>query len=185
MDLVKVNDADRDGRFTDDETADEQGQDVTFRLTITNTSSVNVVIQSLTDQWPGQPPFAVSCDEGSLVGTVLAPGASATCTFTIPDYAPVTGTAPGSIVDTASVTVGQQGNAGNTASDQDESTVRVEAVLGETVTQTPSPVPTTTVGGTAFTGTEATRWALLALALLVVGSGLLWVSWRSLGEPEA
>ncbi|HWO70281.1 MAG TPA: hypothetical protein VNP94_05945 [Actinomycetota bacterium] len=183
VDLVKVNDADQDGRFTDDETANQQGQDVTFRVTITNTSSVNVVIQSLTDQWPGQVPFPVSCDEGNLVGTVLSPGQSVTCTFTIEDYAPVTGDAPGSIVDTAAVTVGQQGNESNAASDQDDSTVRVQAVLGETVT--PPAETTTPPGGVAFTGAEVTRWGLLALALLLAGSGLLWLSWRSLGEPEA
>lgn len=178
-----MNDADRDGRFSDDETANQQGQDVTFQVTITNTSSVNVVIGSLTDRWPGQAPFPVSCDEGDLVGTVLTPGRSVTCTFTIPDYAPVTGGAPGSIVDTAAVTVSQQGNQGNTASDEDSSTVRVEAVLGETVT--PAPRTTTPPGGTAFTGAEMTRWGFLALVLLLAGSGLLWLGWRSLGEPEA
>jgi uncharacterized repeat protein (TIGR01451 family) len=60
---------------------------------------------------------------------------------------------------------------------EDRDRARVSVVLPEVVTKSPP-------GGTAFTGAEVTRWALLAMALLVLGSAMLWLSWRSLGPTE-
>ena len=57
--VVKDNDANGDGAFNDVEEAPAEGADVPFRAVITNTSPVPVIIQSLTDVYPGQPETAV------------------------------------------------------------------------------------------------------------------------------
>ncbi|MHB8682485.1 MAG: DUF7507 domain-containing protein [Acidimicrobiales bacterium] len=97
--LVKGNNADGSG-YKQSETAPAPGADVPFRVVMTNTSSVAVVITSLTDSWPGTAPFSPTCAT-AIVGTTLAPGASATCDFTVPAYAPAAGT---SVTNTALVT---------------------------------------------------------------------------------
>jgi uncharacterized repeat protein (TIGR01451 family)/LPXTG-motif cell wall-anchored protein len=79
----------------------EPGGDVTYAVTIENTSPADpVVITTITDAVGGGAPFAVAgtCDD--LVGTTLEPGASASCTFTLP----VAGDADDAIVDTVTVT---------------------------------------------------------------------------------
>jgi hypothetical protein len=62
--VVKTNDANGDGVFTDDETG-TPGRSVTFRAVITNTSAVAVVIDSIIDEWPQAEAIAV-CP--SLIG---------------------------------------------------------------------------------------------------------------------
>jgi len=118
----KVNDADGDDTFTDLETAPASGA-VTFRVVVTNPSTVPVTITSITDEFPGQRPFAVSCAP-NLISTTLQPNTSASCTFVVPGYSP----APGSDrTDTVRVAVVEQ-CAGTqpcrTATASDPSTVR-------------------------------------------------------------
>jgi uncharacterized repeat protein (TIGR01451 family) len=178
--IQKTNDANEDGIFSSNEEAKNDGQDVDFELVITNTSDVAVEITDLTDSF-GQTTLDLLADECStLAGMVLDPGESVTCTFTLPNYSPAQGTA---IVNVAEVCV-QIVNGIVTTCDTNPSRVRTAVVLGTTVTPTPttppSPVRTTTPpGGIAFTGPgSALSLTALALALLTLGTGLLWVGRR-------
>ena len=115
--VTKTNDADGDGIFHDSETATTPGDPVTFKVVVTNTSTVPVAIDSVVDVYA-----ATSVNEcASLLGTVLAPGASATCTFTITGYAPAAGS---SLLDTVTVLGHEDGNPGNTTQGSDTSNVR-------------------------------------------------------------
>jgi uncharacterized repeat protein (TIGR01451 family) len=181
--IQKTNDANEDGIFSNNEEAKNDGQDVDFELVITNTSDVAVEITDLTDSF-GQTTLDLLDDEcAALAGMVLDPGESVTCTFTLNDYSPAQGTA---IVNVAEVCV-QIVNGIVTACDTNPSRVRTAVVLGRTVTPTPttppSPVRTTTPpGGIAFTGpSSALPLTLLALALLTLGTGLLWAGRRREG----
>ncbi|HXF74082.1 MAG TPA: hypothetical protein VNO79_15925 [Actinomycetota bacterium] len=136
------------------------GDTVTYRFEVTNTGDTTLYDVSVDDDVIGH--------VGDIA--VLEPGQ--TVVLEVEYTVPRTAAAP--IVNV--VVAGGEDVLGEHVEDEDQA--RVSVVLPEVITNTPP-------GGTAFTGTEATRWALLALALLVVGSGLLWVSWRSLGEPEA
>lgn len=113
----KTNDANGDGTYTDAEQAATAGAAVTFKAVVTNTSNVAVRITTLTDEWPNKVPFGICTN---LIGTVLDPGESVTCTFTQAGYAPAAGT---SLTDTVTVTVVDVNNPGNTGTDDDTSTV--------------------------------------------------------------
>ncbi|MHB8682487.1 MAG: hypothetical protein ACYDA2_10400 [Acidimicrobiales bacterium] len=117
--VVKGNDADGSGIFTQSELAPAPGAPVPFRLLVTNTSSVSLTITALTDQWPGQASFSPNCAP-SLIGVTLASGASVTCNFTLPGYSPP---AAQSLTDTVSVTGCQTGSAANCATGTSTSTV--------------------------------------------------------------
>jgi hypothetical protein len=125
VNLVKTNNADGSGTYGKSETAPSAGASVPFRLVVTNTSSVTITIESLTDAWPGQVPFSPSC-ASAVVGTTLAAGASVTCDFTLPGYAPTTG----SVTNTALVTACQTTSANNCGQDTDTSTVTTPATQG-------------------------------------------------------
>lgn len=122
--LVKTNDANADGTFTDSETSTTPGAAVAFQVTVTNGSAVGVVIDTLADA-VGSTSIPMSC-ASALLGTTLAAGASATCSFTASGYAPPDGT---SKTNTATSTVHQAAGDGyiedthNTASASDSSTV--------------------------------------------------------------
>ena len=134
LDIVKTNDADVDGTFTDSEVADAEGQAVEFLVDITNTSAVPVVITSLTDLWPGQASFSPTCLDSAaadVIGQTLAAGASTSCTFTVADYAPPAGE---DLIDTVTVIVADVDDDTNTATDMDNSTV-----------STPEPPPVITL----------------------------------------
>jgi len=168
--IVKTNDADGDGTFTDDETG-TTGAAVPFRATITNTSSVTIVIDSLTDIWPGASAITPQC-AAAVVGVVLAPGATVTCEFTVTNYVPPATAGP----KTNTVTVGahEETNPDNTTSANDTSVVRGQEVLGESVTQTPpaaaavqsSTLPRTGAGNTV--GLAALGFALIGLGLMML-----------------
>ncbi|MGH9277557.1 MAG: DUF7507 domain-containing protein [Acidimicrobiales bacterium] len=122
--VVKTNDADTDGVFTDSETAAAQGDPVEFQAIVTNPGVVPVFLTELTDESPpGGPPTPVCPD---LVGTLLLPNQSVTCRFTLAGYAPPPGS---SAVDVVRV-VGQLFD--QRVEDDDPSTVE---------TRVPPPVP--------------------------------------------
>lgn len=162
--VVKTNDADGDGVFMDQETvqispAAPLRADVTFRAVVTNPNEVEVVLESLTDTF-GTTTIDV-CP--SLIGSVLAPGASVVCTFTIEGYEPVSGL---SQVNTVLAEVAQLDDPDQTAIAQDLSTVVFVRAAEAATTTTPETLP--------FTGPDTrTVWgfgvALLALGLMVAG----------------
>jgi uncharacterized repeat protein (TIGR01451 family) len=115
----KTNDADRDGNFSEPETADLRGQNVDFQAVITNDSAVPVVIRSITDSFDGQT-INVACDE-QLLHTQIASGDSVTCTFTVNNYAP--STADAEKRNTVRVVVSELGLPDNRKSARDDSTV--------------------------------------------------------------
>jgi hypothetical protein len=186
--VVKDNDADEDGSFSNAEEASEVGQDVTFQVVITNTSDVAVEILDLTDAFGGfefGPPELVCRTAGGddVIGMVLEPGQAVTCTFTIMNYAPP---ADEILVDTVEVTVGEEGNEENEASDSDTSIVTTVEVGGGIVTPPPPGVvppaqPPAQVGGAgalAVTGAELALMVLLAGALLLGGAVLIYSTRR-------
>ena len=158
--VVKTNNAqDPTGtNFGKTETAAAPSETVTYRAVITNTSLVTEVIGTATDVIAGQPTQNVC---GGLLNTILAPGASVTCTFQ------GTGPASGGGIETDTVTtpVTQQGNPTNTASATDTSTV-LPPVLGTVLTP---PAPATL----AFTGAPVGKLAASAFGMIALGLLLL------------
>lgn len=115
----KVNDANGDATFTDDETATAEDADVAFRVTVTNTSVVDAVITGVVDKVGTESvAFTPAPDP---VGTVLAPSASTSFTFTMTGYSPPDGQ---SVVNVVTVTLAKADDSENTASAFDDSTVR-------------------------------------------------------------
>jgi uncharacterized repeat protein (TIGR01451 family)/LPXTG-motif cell wall-anchored protein len=117
----------------------EPGGDVTYTVTIQNTSaSDEVVLDAIVDAVGGGAPVAVAgtCDD--LLGTTVAPGATVTCAFTLP----VTGNAGDAIVDTVTVT----------GTDDDEAPVSGSASAVVDIADVP---PSGTVTKTADTPTVA------------------------------
>ncbi|HET6793507.1 MAG TPA: hypothetical protein VFH45_03640, partial [Acidimicrobiales bacterium] len=163
------------GTFAQSGTSNTPGGDVTFQVTFTNTSAVPVVVKSVTDAWPAQAPFSPTCST-AVVGTVLAPGASATCQFTVANYVPPAGTF---VTNTASVTTCQLTNPVNCVTASPTSTVNSVAVLGEQITQpptttpaAPAPVPTQVLGNQlSFTGAPSALPNLIRLAVLLMTAG--------------
>jgi hypothetical protein len=117
--VVKENNADGTGNWSQNETATGPGETVPFRATISNSSSTDVVVDTLTDQWPSQAAFAPTCDS-AVVGQTISAGHSITCNFTETNYAPAAGQ---SLTDTVDVTVHQVGNPANSTSATSSSTV--------------------------------------------------------------
>jgi hypothetical protein len=190
VELVKDNDADEDGTFTDSEEASDEGQDVTFQVVITNTSDVAVEILSLSDAF-GEfvfDPIACLTSEGeNVIGMVLDPGESVTCTFTMLNYAPP---AEDRLVDTVEVTVGEEGNEENQASDSDTSVVTTAEVLGGIVTPPrpgvqPPAQPGAQVAALAVTGAELAWMAFLAATLLMTGAVLIYTTQRRSRKQRA
>ena len=157
--VVKTNDANNDTVFTKDETG-AASADVKFRVEITNNSAVPVVIDSVTDVWPGVTEFAPACAATIVGQTLAAHGGTVTCDFTVATYVPVSNDA--AKVNTVTVTGHQPGNPGNTTTKQDTSTVRGPAVLGTTV-----------VRALPRTGSNTFGLVGIAMLLLVVGAGLM------------
>jgi hypothetical protein len=177
--IVKTNDANEDGIFTDFEEARLEGQDVDFHLVVTNTSNETVEITTLTDAFAGTTIDLLDAECPALDGAVLAPGESIECTFTLPNYAPPAETVLRNVAAVCVQIVGGQ----LTACDDNPSRVTSAVVLGRTVTPTDTPpAPTLTrtpPGGIAFTGPAAVvSLAGLALAMLTIGTGLLWAGRR-------
>jgi uncharacterized repeat protein (TIGR01451 family) len=125
--VLKSNDANGDGQFSDSEEAPSGNATVTFQLVITNTGTLQLTIDSIVDDIHGADgaltttsAFTPACAD--LLGTTLAPDASATCyfdgTLALGDNA--------SEVNTVTVTADSDLGA---VSDQDTSTVTIVPVL--------------------------------------------------------
>ena len=126
-------------KSVDDHSKPEPGGTFNFTLTIKNTSDHSVTITALTDD------NALSQQCKDLVGTSLAAGASASCSY------PVSHTAIGTYPNEASVTVTDSD--GGTASAKDDESVQVTDVL-PTVTLDKSVTPASRAEpGGAFTFT--------------------------------
>jgi uncharacterized repeat protein (TIGR01451 family) len=133
--LVKGNDANQNGTFTQTETATAAGQTVQFKLTVSNNKPTTTVLDGTTDSVAGGAGFSVcdgqttatkTQDSGWSRTTLGAQGSatdSATCTFTLTNYAPTTGQKD----NTATVNAHEQGNTNNTTSAQASSTVLAPA----------------------------------------------------------
>ena len=97
------------------------------------------------------------------------------CQFSLKNYSPDSDA--GFKTNTAAVCVEMEGDSTKTDCDDNPSKVRSAEVLGRTITPPPTRTPP---GGTAFTGSEGTiRFGLVALALLVLGSGTLYAGSRA------
>jgi uncharacterized repeat protein (TIGR01451 family) len=182
--VAKTNDAGGQG-YAQIETAAGPGENVPFRVVVTNTSSTPVTITDISDSWPGQAAFSPAC-ASSLDGTTLQPNASATCDFTANGYAPAAGA---SLTDTVTVTGCQATDASNCTTVPATSTVNtppastpVTPSSPATPTVTPSASPSSAVAvyqqpsRLAFTGTPEKLQLMMeiGLALLSAGMFILW-----------
>ena len=147
--VVKTNDANADGTFTDDETADAVGESVTFRVVVTNTSAVPVVIGSFTDAVGGTPITVTPTPD--VVGDTLAAGSSVTVTFTVPAYTPADGVSTTNLV---TVELEQVGNGGNGSVLTDTSTVRTVVPREVSIVKTG---PASVAPGDTFSWTLSVR----------------------------
>ena len=102
-------------KSVDDDSKPEPGGTFTYTLKVTNTSAEPVTITALTDD------HALSASCLGLIDDVLAPGASASCTYQVA-YSDA-----GSYPNTAAVTV--EDDEGSEAGDEDDVTVTVVDVL--------------------------------------------------------
>lgn len=195
LDVVKTNDADGDGTFSDEEGAAEVGAAVPFEVTVSNQGAAPVVLDDLVDavgdvrvDLLGEPDgadapalTANTCRE--LGGATLEPGESRTCRFSLADYSPPGGER---LIDTVTV-------AGHHPEDPDRSVTASDTSVVSSpagaVRSTPGAArsgPGEAVGdGDESTATtpEAARlprtgipavWlGLLAVGLLASGAGLL------------
>ena len=171
--IAKTNDADGDGHYTDSEEAKRSGLDVPFRLEIVNTGTVDATITDLADAFDQQTIDLLNDKCADLKGVTLAPGEAVVCKFVMNNYSPPASS--GDLVNTAKICV--ENAAGDKSNcDTNDSKVRSAEVLGKTITPTIVPTPP---GGTAFTGSNGTiRFGLVALFLLMVGSGLTYLGYR-------
>lgn len=104
------------------DTLNEPGGDVTYTVTVTNTSVEDVILVSLDDDQFGDV-FGLSGECGALEGVTLTPGESVSCSFT----ATITGDAGD--VHTNVVTATVVDNEQNQASDKDDAEVGFLDVL--------------------------------------------------------
>ncbi len=150
---------------TADPTSGGPGDTITYTYVVTNTGDVTLYDVTVDDDVIGH-----ICDIGTL-----DPGQSKTCTarYVIPDQ-----TGP---IDNIGTAVGAD-ETGTKVSDEDKASVGI--VLGTVVTPPPTKTPPQ---GTAFTGAPGNTvpLAALALILLLIGSGALFLSRRKEGRSGA
>ncbi|MGZ8565820.1 MAG: DUF11 domain-containing protein [Actinomycetota bacterium] len=174
--IVKSNDADRDGDYSGNEEARRPDVDVPFLLVITNNGEDAWTITDLTDSFDGHTIDLLKDKCSDLKGVTLQPGESATCNFTLNSYSPP---ADDPKDNTAEICV-ENMTGSKTDCDNDDSRVRSAEVLGRTTAPTKTPP-----GGTAFTGSQGTLgFGAIALGLLLLGSGLVWVGYRRRQQYE-
>jgi uncharacterized repeat protein (TIGR01451 family) len=117
--VEKDNDANEDGIFTDSETALAGGEDVTFRVTVTNNTTEDVTIGSIVDDTH----VLTGSDCAARVGTILAASTSISCTF----VGTITSDENSTEINTTTVTVSDDEN--NSTIGTDTSTVIVPDLL--------------------------------------------------------
>ncbi|CAN5804344.1 hypothetical protein BH23ACT12_BH23ACT12_17140 [soil metagenome] len=123
-------------------TLPEPGGSFTFTVGLTNTSAGPITISTITDNVYGNLAAAPNSTCNALIGTALAPGATATCTFT--------GTFNGNAGDTENdtVTATVAGSGGQTASGSAEATVSLtDALPSISVSKSASPASRPEPGG--------------------------------------
>jgi hypothetical protein len=180
VEIVKTNDADRDGTYTNSEEAPEPGSNVPFHLVITNTSDEVVTIASLTDAFAGTTMDLLANKCSSLTGVSLDPGESVECTFSVQGYSPAA-TADATI-NTATVCV-ENADGSQDACDENNSRVTSAEVLGGTVTRGPG-ATRTPPGTLAFTGPSEHDGLWMAAAVLLLLTGMALVYFGSPREEE-
>ncbi|MGH2683166.1 MAG: DUF11 domain-containing protein [Actinomycetota bacterium] len=167
IDVRKTNDADADGSFHDEEEALHEGDPVTFRVVITNTGKVAILLDTLVDEYEeiSISPDCLTAEGENVLGMILEPGASVTCFFTVDDYAPEPN---GEIVDIVTVEGHDTQNPETTVSDFDDSTVTTPEVLPTPPIRPEPPVPPAPPI-LPVTGAELALMGLLALGLVLAG----------------
>lgn len=164
-----LNDADRDGIYSDSETAPVAGTDISFKAIITNIGSTAFEIASVSQsfmQKSGRVQVEVCAD---LDGLTVGFGESLACSFSVSDYSPPLGESVVSTITASAIEVTGSGRRGT--SDSDNSTVATflgDQVLAVAVGRATDPL--------AFTGTDAARLLALALILLAAGGAFLYAS---------
>ncbi|MFP5322481.1 MAG: LPXTG cell wall anchor domain-containing protein [Acidimicrobiia bacterium] len=194
VDVDKVNDADRNGNFTNSETARRPGQSVEFQVTIRNTGTGTLTLEALTDEFGGADvnlleEETLDCGDVALTdGSTLASGSTVVCTFTLDGYAPAAGT---SVVNTVTIDTDR-------ADDSDDSRVRTRRVQvlpneeerppvtppGPPPVAPPAPPapPAPAVKGDVVTrqlprtGSESSDLAGFGAGFLLLGAGLVLIS---------
>ena len=116
--VVKTNNADGVAGYNPTETSPGPGQDVPYRVVITNTSDVTVALDSIGDVVGAAASVPVTCDVA--LPATLASGASFTCDFTLVGSSPAY---DGSVTDTVTVNGHEPGYTNNTVSQHGSSTV--------------------------------------------------------------
>jgi uncharacterized repeat protein (TIGR01451 family) len=170
------------------------GKSFTYTITASNTGDATAANVHVTDSMPagvtidsatftGGSNGSGSCDvSGSDVDCdlgSLAAGATATVTLNVS----VDDAACPSVTNNA--TVSADNETGGTDDNSDSVDVGVTCVLASTVTPPPPPSTTTPPGGTAFTGSTVLPLGMVALILLVLGTGLLYLGRRREEDAEA
>ena len=182
--VEKTNDADGDGVFHQSEGAKAAGADVPFRVSVTNGSTVAVVINNVTDT-DSNGNKAAAC--ASLSNASVQPGASLVCRFTATAYSPAAG---GLVTDTIEVTASEAGAPDNKTTSTSASSVTVAAGAataggaaskslkiveeGQPGTTTTAPAtPSTQANPAKLARTGRDTSALVWLAVLLLGLGAL------------
>jgi hypothetical protein len=192
----KTNDADQDGKYSDDEVAPEPEAHVRFRVRIKNKGAGAIEVTRVSDSY-GATTEEV-CEQ--LVGELVDPGKSTSCTFELEDYAPPQ---YDSLANTVEVVATAAGDATKRTTKSDVSTVTTldggseAVVLGETASGEGSanggdvagtateeeaapaePAPERQGGSLASTGLAVARLALVAATLGLTGWTLLYAGRR-------
>lgn len=200
----KTNDADQDGKYSADEVAPEPEADVRFRVRIKNKGAGAIEVVRVSDRY-GAATEEV-CEQ--LVGELIDPGKSASCTFELEDYAPPQ---YDSLANTVEVVAAAAGDSTKRTTKSDVSTVTTldggsgAVVLGETAgsgegstnggdvagTATEEeaapaePAPERQEGSLASTGLAVVRLALVAAFLGLTGGTLLYAGRRRARKVRA
>jgi hypothetical protein len=123
------------------------------------------VIDSIVDEYPGESGMNVCAN---LINTVVGPGQSVECLFTINGYVPQPG---GSIKNTVTVTGHAQNDPDSKVQDSDPSIVNASQVLAPAREEPREEPSTEEEPDLAFTGFQL--FGLLLIALSLLGAGVL------------
>ncbi len=125
--VTVTNDAAGQAVYKQTETASAPGESVPFQVNVTNTSSAEETVGTITQGYGGA--STQVCQEN--LGQILSPGGSVACRFTLADFSPPSGQ---SLTDTVTVDVAQLGDPTNVAAGQSSSTVTTQAAPSPPIT---------------------------------------------------